>query len=102
MLAKPVDRERTGVPALIRILFDEPGALESSQHLMGDGPADDELLCECALVDQEATVRQRGCARVLDKRIDARLVIERLEAARRRLGQAQARVHKFSAYDHLR
>ena len=69
---------------------------------MGDGPADDEMLRECALVDQEPTIRQQGCDGVLDERIDARLVIERLEAARHRLGQAQARVHEFSAHDHPR
>ena len=51
MLAQPVDCERAGVPALVRVLFDQPGALESSEHLMGDSPADDEMLCERAFVD---------------------------------------------------
>ena len=102
MLAQPVDCKRAGVPALVRVLFDQPGALESSQHLMGDGPADDEMLGERALVDKEPTVRQQGCDGMLDQRIDARLVIERLEAARHRLGQAQARVHELSAHDRSR
>ena len=59
MLAQPVDRERTRVPALVHDLFDEPGALKSSQHLMGNGPANAKVLRERALVDEEPTVRQR-------------------------------------------
>ena len=57
MLAQPVDRERTGVPALVHDLFDESGALKSSQHLMGNGPANAKVLGERALVDEEPTVR---------------------------------------------
>ena len=102
MLAQPVDRERPGIPSLVRVLFDEPGALESSQHLMGDGPADAEMLRERALVDKEPTVRQQGRDGVLDERIDARLVIGRLETARYGLGQAQARVLELPAHDHPR
>ena len=79
--SQPVDGKRTGVPALVCILFDEPGALESSEHLMGDGPADDEMLGERALVDKEPAVRKQGCDRMFDERIDARLAIERLQAA---------------------
>ena len=80
MLSQPVDRERPSVPSLIHILFDEPGALESSQHLMGDGPADAEVLRERALVDKEPTIRQQGRDGVLNERIDARLVIGRSRA----------------------
>src|ERR1700686_984968 len=81
MLSQPVDRKRASVPTLVPILFDEPGALKSSQDFVGDCPADAEMLCERALVDKEPAIRQRGSDGVFDERIDARLMIGRLETA---------------------
>ena len=73
MFAQPIDGERAGVPALIGAFFDEPGALESSEHLVGDGPADAEMLGERALVDKEPAVREQCGDGMLDQGVDARL-----------------------------
>ena len=66
---------------------------------MGDGPADAEVLRERALVDKEPTIRQQGRDGVLNERIDARLVIGRLETARYGLGQSQAGIPELPTHD---
>ncbi len=58
MVAEAVLGEAAGIPALVHVLGDEPGAFEPGQHLMRDGPAHLMMLGERALVDQKAAEGQ--------------------------------------------